>query len=145
MHWSHATYCQMRLTAAFQRRPALRLIAIAMSTLVIGVLIVVGGMVVQQRQQADIAALSDSELVRSADSTPEAQAFHDRYRDAVLTIDRSGRVAVDYRSATAGAGVRLRLFIEPGPAVREGFLECTRGALITSNIAGAIRSNACGS
>lgn len=102
-------------------------------------------MLSQQREQSNLAALSDPELLSSADATPEAQAFRGRYHDAATTIDRSGRVAVDYRSAGPGAGVRLRLFIEPGPVVREGFLECTHGALITSNIAGAIRSNACGS
>ena len=85
-----------------------------------------------------LASVTDEELVGIARDTPEAQAFLGRYPDAGAGVDRSGRVAVDFR-AVGTRGVRLRVFIEAGPRASGAFLECPQGQLIQQHVADAAR------
>ena len=57
--------------------------------------------------------LSDEEYISITNRTQEAQAFHEKYPSASTFVDRSGRLAVDYRVATDDGHMRLRVFIDP--------------------------------
>jgi hypothetical protein len=77
--------------------------------------------------------VSDEEYVSIARNTQEAQAFLAKYPQAEVLVDRSGKLAVDFRmtkhpvtsTAQTWEGIRLRVFIDPRtnqPA--ETFLQC---------------------
>jgi hypothetical protein len=77
--------------------------------------------------------VSDEEYVSIARNTPDAQAFVAKYPQAEVLVDRSGKLAVDFRmtkhpmtsTAQTWEGIRLRVFIDPKtnqPA--ETFLQC---------------------
>jgi hypothetical protein len=63
----------------------------------------------------------DEEYVSIASKHPEARLFLEEYPQAEILVDRSGRLAVDFRvthhPATSTAehweGIRLRVFIDP--------------------------------
>jgi hypothetical protein len=75
----------------------------------------------------------DREYAEIAQEHPHAQAFLERYPEAETHVDRSGRLAVDFRvtrrvptdTTQNWEGVRLRVFIDPDtkqPA--DTFLQC---------------------
>jgi hypothetical protein len=77
--------------------------------------------------------VSDEEYISVARNTEEARAFLAKYTQAEVIVDRSSKLAVDFRmskhpvtSATQiWEGIRLRVFIDPKtkrPA--ETFLQC---------------------
>ena len=79
--------------------------------------------------------VSDAEYIAIAGRAPAAQAFYAKYGAAEESVDRSGRLAVDLRSA----GARLRLFIE-NDRVIDAFVECPPGTLRTGDVIAAIRA-----
>jgi hypothetical protein len=77
--------------------------------------------------------VSDEEYISVARNTEEAGAFLEKYPQAEVIVDRSNKLAVDFRmsmylvtSTTQNwEGIRLRVFIDPKtkqPA--ETFLQC---------------------
>lgn len=58
-------------------------------------------------------SLTDEEYIGLANETTEAQYFLRRHPDSTIFVDRSGRLAVDYRVDTNDSYVRLRVFIDP--------------------------------
>lgn len=79
---------------------------------------------------------TDDELIDTARRAPEAVAFLGRYPSAAVTEDRSGRVAVDFRSQAA----RLRVFVERGPRAAGALLDCPGRAPIETNVLEAARA-----
>lgn len=89
-----------------------------------------------------VASASDEQLVTLARGTTEAQAFLARFPGAATSVDRSGRVGVDFRGGDPG--IRLRVFIVDGPKAGGSFLECPRAQLIQENVADAVRRGCAG-
>lgn len=58
--------------------------------------------------------VSDEEYIAITNQTLEAQKFLEKYPNAVIQVDRSGRLAVDYRVNThiSTEYLRLRIFID---------------------------------
>jgi len=79
--------------------------------------------------------VSDAEYIAIARSSPPAQAFYARYAGVEAQVDRSGRLAVDFRAA----GARLRVFIE-NDRVIDAFVECPHGTMRTGDVIVAIRA-----
>jgi len=99
----------------------------------------IGAVALDRRTAGSLEAVPDRQLLAVAQLTPEAQAFSARYPDATASIDRSGRVAVDFRSPTGGSGVRLRVFIEGPDRAGGSFFECPGAQLTQKDVADAIR------
>jgi hypothetical protein len=57
--------------------------------------------------------ISDDEYIEIASQTLEAQKFLEKYPNATTLVDRSGRLAVDYRVDADDSYIRLRVFINP--------------------------------
>lgn len=61
--------------------------------------------------------VSDAELTKIAEETPEARLFLKTYSEAAPMVDRSARLAVDFRydpdPKNLGEYIRLRVFIDP--------------------------------
>ncbi len=79
--------------------------------------------------------VSDAEYIAIARSSPPAQTFYAKYAGVDAQVDRSGRLAVDFRAA----GARLRVFIE-NDRVIDAFVECPHGAMRTGDVIVAIRA-----
>ena len=79
--------------------------------------------------------VSDAEYIAIARSSPPAQAFYAKYTGVEAQVDRSGRLAVDFRAA----GARLRVFIEDDRAA-DAFVECPLGTVRTGDVVAAIRA-----
>ena len=78
--------------------------------------------------------ITDEEYIEIASQTLEAQKFLEKYPNATIWVERSGRLAVDYRVNTNDAYIRLRVLIDPkknGPS--EMFLQIN-GTYIRKNI-----------
>jgi len=58
--------------------------------------------------------VSDEEYIAITNQTVEAQKFLQKYPNAVIEVDRSGALAVDYRveSNSTAEYLRLRIFID---------------------------------
>ena len=56
--------------------------------------------------------ISDEEYVEITSQTLEAQKFLEKYPNATIWVERSGRLAVDYRANTNDTYIRLRVFID---------------------------------
>jgi len=93
----------------------------------------------KDRAPQSTAAMADAQLIALATNTPEAQAFFTHYPNAAPSVDRSGRVAVDFRANGGTPGVRLRVFINDDAKVDGSFLECSVGQLIQEHVAEAAR------
>jgi len=78
---------------------------------------------------------SDAQYIAIARGAPEAQAFYTKYGSAQESVDRSGRLAVDFRAT----GVRLRIFIEK-ERVTESFVECPLGSIRPGDVVASIRA-----
>jgi len=77
---------------------------------------------------------SDADYIEIARNAPPAQAFYAKYAGVEAQVDRSGRLAVDFRAG----GARLRIFIENDRAT-DAFVECSPGAIRTGDVVVAIR------
>lgn len=74
-----------------------------------------------ESQQFYDTGVSDEEYVSIARVFPDAQAFLEEYPQAETYVDRSGRLAVDFRVTKCPVtsttqhweGIRLRVFIDP--------------------------------
>lgn len=76
---------------------------------------------------------SDEEYVSIARTNRDAQALLDRFPQAETSVDREGRLAVDFRvakprdneAAQRWEGIRLRVFIDPKTnQATESFIDC---------------------
>lgn len=85
------------------------------------------------RQVGD-AGVSDEEYIRIAGETEEARAFLEQFPEAEILVDRSSRLAVDFRysqvvpvtTEDAWEGIRLRVFIDPESKRAEDiFIQCS--------------------
>ena len=56
--------------------------------------------------------VSDEEYISITNQTLEAKKFLQKYPNAVIEVDRSGALAVDYRVESLGEYLRLRIFID---------------------------------
>jgi hypothetical protein len=79
--------------------------------------------------------LTDAEYLAIARGAPPAQAFSARYGATDESVDRSGRLAVDFRAG----GARLRVFIENDRAI-DAFVECPPGTIRTGDVVAAVRA-----
>jgi hypothetical protein len=79
--------------------------------------------------------ISDTQYIAIARGAPEAQAFYTKYGRAQESVDRSGRLAVDFRAT----GARLRIFIEK-ERVTESFVECPLGSIRPGDVVASIRA-----
>jgi hypothetical protein len=75
-------------------------------------------------------AISDQEFIRIAQETVEAQKFLEKYPKATANVDRSGRLAVDFRvdtpDVTDSIYLRLRVFIDHRTFwPTERFIDCS--------------------
>jgi len=78
--------------------------------------------------------ITDDEYIEIASQTLEAQKFLEKYPNTTTFVDRSGRLAVDYRVNTDDSYIRLRVFINPKKnEPSEMFLEIN-GTYIRKNI-----------
>jgi len=57
--------------------------------------------------------ITDEEYIEIASQTLEAQKILEKYPNATIWVEKSGRLAVDYRVNTNDAYIRLRVFIDP--------------------------------
>lgn len=76
---------------------------------------------------------SDEEYVSIARTNRDAQALLDKFPQAETSVDREGRLAVDFRvsqpamnkAAERWEGIRLRVFIDPKTnQATESFIDC---------------------
>jgi hypothetical protein len=83
--------------------------------------------------QYDDDRISDEEYIRIASETEEAQVFLSTYPGSEIYVDRSSKLAVDFRfnKVTPAStnqlweGIRLRVFIDPKDrAVTGVFVDC---------------------
>ena len=79
--------------------------------------------------------MSDADYIALARTAPPAEAFYAKFADVQAQVDRSGRLAVDFR----GSGARLRIFIE-NDEVADAFAECPIGTVRTGDVVAAIRA-----
>ena len=79
--------------------------------------------------------VSDAQYIAIARGAPEAQAFYSRYGSVQESVDRSGRLAVDFRATAA----RLRIFIEE-ERVTESFVECPLGSIRPGDVVASVRA-----
>jgi hypothetical protein len=86
-----------------------------------------------QPQQFYDNGVSDEEYVSIASGHDDAQAFLELYPQAETYVDRSGRLAVDFRVTTRPVtsttqqweGIRLRVFLDPRTnQPTETFVQC---------------------
>ena len=86
--------------------------------------------------------ISDEEYIKIAKSTLEAQKFLEKYPEAIVEVDRSGKLAVDFRvdmrpiieTDSSLKWIRLRVFIIPKNNMpSEKFIDCN-GKVIKSNL-----------
>lgn len=111
---------------------ALLLIVISIAILIVGGLYYVH-LVLPESGKVDYA-LTDEEYVGLANKTIEAQFFLRRHPDSTILVDRSGRLAVDYRVEMNDSYVRLRVLIDhERNEVSEMFLDIN-GTYIHENI-----------
>jgi hypothetical protein len=104
---------------------------------VIGALLGAGVIVLVSALAPDtMPGVSDTVLVATAEESAEARAFLRRYPQATATVDRSGRVAVDFRAGSA----RLRVFLDSGPRVSGAVLECPDRPPIDTDVVEAARA-----
>ena len=104
---------------------------------VIGALLGAGVIALVSALEPDrMTDVSDAELIAAASESAEAQAFERRYPQARTTVDRSGRVAVEFRTESA----RLRVFVERGPRVVRAVLECPDRPPIQTGVVAAARA-----
>ncbi|MFX0203982.1 MAG: hypothetical protein ACFFCW_48410 [Candidatus Hodarchaeota archaeon] len=59
------------------------------------------------------SGISDNEYIAITNQTMEAQKFLEKYPTTTIFVDRSGRLAVDYRVDADDGYIRLRVFINP--------------------------------
>ncbi len=96
----------------------------------------------RESQQFYNNGVSDEEYVSIARVNQDAQAFLEKYPHAETSVDRSGRLAVDFRVSKRPVtsanqlweGIRLRVFIDPKtnePA--ETFIDCN-SKITTKNL-----------
>ncbi len=94
--------------------------------------------------------ISDEEYIRIATQTIEAQEFLQKYPDAKTVVDRSGRLAVDFRVDNydnAGTNInylRLRVFINPrsNRPTGEKFIDCS-GDSVRDNLLRYLQTEKC--
>jgi hypothetical protein len=101
-----------------------RLASIWVATLLIACSVFGSG---SQRSDADYIAIARSGL--------PAQAFYAKFAGVDAQVDRSGRLAVDFRTT----GARLRVFIDSDRA-SDSFVECPLGTVRTGDAVAAIRA-----
>jgi hypothetical protein len=94
--------------------------------------------------------LPDEVVIDSQKDLKEVDAFLDAYSDSgmLIKVDRSGRLAVDYRAEDADTGKhpRLRVFSDAQPRPLEMFVDCfngTNSTLYYENVLQYIESKAC--
>jgi len=94
--------------------------------------------------------ISDEEYARIAEQTVEVQNFLKKYPNAKVLVDRSGKLAVDFRvnkpddAVIAGNYLRLRVFINPrnNLPIREKFFDCS-GRVIRDNLLEYLQTERC--
>jgi hypothetical protein len=93
-------------------------------------------------QQFYDTGVSDEEYVSIARVFPDAKAFLEKYPQAETYVDRSGRLAVDFRvtkrpvtsTTQSWEGIRLRVFIDPRTKQpTEAFIQCN-DRIIKNNV-----------
>ena len=88
--------------------------------------------------------VSDEEYISITNQNPLAQLFIKRYPKASAYVDRSGRLAVDYRidreiDLNTSHYLRLRVFIDPQTNdTSETFLQCFNGSIFSIDDPGGI-------
>jgi len=89
--------------------------------------------------------ISDEEYIEIASQTLEAQKFLEKYPNATIYVDRSGRLAVDYRVTNnlKNRHLRLRIFInwrtnQPS----DKFIDCS-GTYIRKNLLEYLETEKC--
>lgn len=93
--------------------------------------------------------LPDEVIIDSQKDLKEVSAFLDANSDSgmFIAIDRSGRLAVDYRAEdSTGKHLRLRVFSDTQPRPLEMFADCfngTNSTLYHENVLEYIESRAC--
>lgn len=129
------------------KRSALLVIAIALA-----VAAGAGGIVYAsyyRPQYVSPEELPDDVIIDTQKDLKEVGAFLDAYPDrTTTTVDRSGRLAVEYRVDDAGTGqyLRLRVFSDTQPRPLEMFADCfngTNSTLYHENVLEYIESRAC--
>ena len=90
-------------------------------------------------------------IIDNQKNLPDVKAFLTKYPNATVTVDRSGRLAVEYsihapESSDALAVLRLRVFSDNSGTPQEAYIDCPRGAnahLIYENIVTYIEHESC--
>lgn len=90
-------------------------------------------------------------IIDNQKNLPEVKAFLTKYPTATVTVDRSGRLAVDYSLIQQGSQdgisvLRLRVFSDNSGAPQEMYLDCPQGEnprLIYENIVTFIEEGSC--
>ena len=86
--------------------------------------------------------VTDEEYIAITNQTVEAQKFLEKYPDAFIQVDRSGRLAVDYRinGNNYTEYLRLRIFIDWRNNKPEDMFVDNSGTYIRKNIVEYIES-----
>ena len=92
--------------------------------------------------------ISDPEYIRIAKTTAEARAFLQKYPHALVAVDRSGSLAVDFwvsppSGATHIDHLRLRVFLDPRRhRPTKSFIVCA-GRLVQQHLLDFLRTEQC--
>ena len=80
--------------------------------------------------------ISDQEYITITDQTLHAQKFMEKYPSAIIQVDRSGRLAVDYRvnGHLDSEYLRLRIFIDWRKSEPADMFIDNSGTYITDNL-----------
>ncbi len=113
---------------------------VILSVIWIGLLMVTS--CVWKSQQVDNNRVSDEDYIAIARADQDAKAFLEKYPQAETYVDKSGRLAVDFRvskhpmtnTTQLWEGIRLRVFIDPKTnQLMETFIDCN-GKIINKNV-----------
>ncbi len=95
--------------------------------------------------------ISDGEYIKIASQTIEAQKFLEKYPNATIYVDRSSRLAVDYRvdkyqindTTQSWKGIRLRIFIDwRNNKPTSKFIDCS-GTIIRKSLSEYLEMEKC--
>lgn len=130
-------------------------IAIVISVLVIlvGILLSLYFLNIRQHIPSE-EELPNEELIRNTEMLEEVKIFLAKYPDALIEIDQSGRLAVDYRvskpskeeSMEVEPYLRLRVLLNPDGEPVEMFVKCSVGQskiIERKNIVSYLKTETC--
>ncbi len=110
------------------------------------IIIVAAGLIYINIKGYLLNSISDEELINKTKELDEVKIFLNKYPNANVIVDKSGKLAVDYRVDDMNSYIRLRIFINPlTNGVEDMFIECytDKSEKVRNNIIDYINTREC--